>query len=74
MLEMHDNGELDDAVAAVVAAILVQGPRPWRHAAMMANHRNEWPALWDTLDHLVARYREAVNADDYYAGWSVDPG
>lgn len=48
---MSDN-ELRKAVHEVLRAIRVEGRHPPTHRRIMAQHRSEWPTLWQALDRL----------------------
>lgn len=45
---------MDEAIAALRAAIENEGPHPEVHREVMARHRAEWPTLWTAIDALLA--------------------
>ncbi len=40
------------AIGTVIAAIDKKGPHPGYHDALTAQHRAEWPTLWQAIDNL----------------------
>lgn len=43
------NGKIE----AIREAIENEGPSPSHHHAVMANHRKQWPTLWEAIDRAL---------------------
>lgn len=51
MHEIPDH--IADALRDLRRAIQDKGPVPRHHDEIMAEHRAEWPRLWDAIDRLM---------------------
>lgn len=47
----------DEAVRAIVDAVVIEGPQPALHRRTLRRHRRQWPTLWKAIDALVAHER-----------------
>lgn len=54
---------MDEALAALRAAVEDEGPRPDLHREVMARHRAEWPTLWTAIDRLLG------SDQDWFGEW-----
>lgn len=52
--ERHYQAERIDRL---IAAIIDEGSHPQVHREILAEHRRQWPTLWDAIDRLVATRR-----------------
>lgn len=53
MSDVARDSRLDHVAEAIVRALTDAGGNPAYHYATMDRHRQEWPTLWVSLDHLV---------------------